>query len=146
MSAGHWCSQQHDELHRYSSHYHRTVTFLYKSPIKAQLECDTIDPHCRDIRGKHLDLRMLLTPSKNNLYQLRLLKVGMDPEESIHILTREQILIDFNVFEGLGWVMWVCVTGNIVHVQCSYEVFFSKKIICLLLLLIIKSSVYKQLL
>ena len=68
-------------------------------------------------RGKRVDLRFQVVESSNKpllsagtCKQLGLLKVDLDPEESIHVLkssylTRDQILGDYkDVFEGLGHI------------------------------------------
>jgi len=69
-------------------------------------------------RGKRLDLRFQVVESSNKpllsaeaCEQLGLLKVDIDPEESIHVLksssnlTRDQILVQYkDVFEGLGHI------------------------------------------
>ena len=73
-----------------------------------------------ETKGKCLDLKFRVAEGSNKplllaeaFEQLGLLRVGIDPEESIHVLksgnlTRDQILTDCNnVFEGLGHTVLV---------------------------------------
>ena len=68
-------------------------------------------------KGKRLDLKFQVVESSNKpllsaeaCEQLGLLKVDVDPEESVHVLksgnlTRDQILSEYkDVFEGLGHI------------------------------------------